>query len=126
MTNKFTSALNKLRCPICKAQIDMLERAGHGCAANSDHYQVSISPHDIAVTWEKVNFYTKKFKYSIIKTYEQANIHTEIFIREVDLEGRVIFTFDIKSYKTDINLFDFTNFNVEKAINRINTILVFQ
>lgn len=126
MINPFTSALNKLRCPICKAQIDMLDRAGYGCAANSDHYQVNISSHDIAVTWEKVNIYTKKHKYSIIKTYEQANIHTEIFIRDVDLEGRVIFTFDVKSYKTNVNMFDFTNFNSEKAINRINTILVFQ
>jgi hypothetical protein len=50
----------------------------------------------------------------------------EIKVSETDLEGRVIFSFKEKIFKSDIDAFDFSNFNIEKAINRIKTLFLFQ
>lgn len=128
MIDPFKSALNKLKCPLCKAQIDIIseKNGGYGCASNIDHYQVTLSYSDVAIIWERLSFYDKKHKYIIHKNYSDLKIKTEIFIYSVDLEGRQIFTFDTKTLSIDSDAFDFNNFVAENAINRINTMLVFQ
>ena len=51
---------------------------------------------------------------------------TEILILNTDQEKRVIFDYKEKTFITKLNIFDFQNFDVEKAINRIKTMLTFQ
>lgn len=120
--------LNSLRCPICKAQIDMaiMIRGYNYCCANDvDHYTLNLDFGEIKK--ERVNIYDKKHKYSIIKIYDNSGkIETIINIFETDLENRVIFSFKEKKISFDNDIFDFKNFKVDRALNRIKTIFVFQ
>jgi len=80
----------------------------------------------IKIDRECVNLYEENRKYSITKSYVDSHIITEIKVYETDLEHRVIFNFKEKKLVMNIDLFDFANFDQDKAINRIKTIFVFQ
>ena len=130
MGSNFRDLLNKLKCPICKAPIDLVYVRGYnyGCAVNYDHYIIFMVSGPLSwIEKEKVNLYDKKHQYSIIKNYTYLGFSSlEIKVNETDLEGRVIFSFEEKVFKSDIDAFDFSNFNSEKAINRIKTLFAFQ
>jgi hypothetical protein len=130
MGSNFRDLLNKLKCPICKAPIDLVyvRNYNYGCAIDHDHYIISMIGGPLSwIEKEKVNLYDKKHQYSIIKNYTYLGFSSlEIKVNETDLEGRVIFSFEEKVFKSDIDAFDFSNFNSEKAINRIKTLFAFQ
>lgn len=118
--------LNSLRCPLCNSQIDgRLHSIRFYCVSNSDHYNVWLK--DLKVKRETVNIYdfNKLLKYEISQSYFDSYNSTKVLLERIDAEGREIFTFDEISYTTNINLFDFRNFNPEKAVNKIKTFLVF-
>jgi hypothetical protein len=124
-TNK--EILNSLRCPICKAQVDGNNYSiRFYCVYVRDHYNIWLK--DGAVKRETVNIYdmSKLLKYEITQSYENNSTKTNILLENIDAEGREIFTFDEVSYKADIALFDFKNFNSEKALNKVKTFLVFR
>jgi len=124
--------LNSLRCPICDAQIDTtsyyVRDYNYGCATDVDHYVIYMILWEpvIRIASERVSIYDKNKKYSLIKSYDNGKTTTIIEIYETDLENRVIFSFKEKKLVMDKDLFDFANFNVDKALNRIKTVLVFQ
>lgn len=123
--------LNSLKCPICNSQIDTLFKVNnpiyrgfqYGCVFSYKHYAIKVYENYVpGIVEEIVNLYDKDHEYCILKT----KINTEIVISNLDPEGRVKFSFSIKKIVTELNLFDFQNFDYEKAINRIKTMLVFQ
>lgn len=121
--------LNNLKCPICKGPIDILSWKAHkpydfGCAYDVDHYKLKLN--DGYIAQECVGFYDKKHKYLITKTYKDLHLETKINIYDADPEGRVQFDFLQKIISPELDLFDFRNFSVERAINRLKTYLVFQ
>jgi hypothetical protein len=127
MLNK--KLLNSLKCPICRGPIDMLDWKSQkpydfGCAYNIDHYKLLLN--DGYITQEQVSFYDKTHKYIITKSYKDSFEKTLIHIYEADQEYRVQFDFLQKLISPEVSLFDFRNFNVEKALNRLKTYLVFQ
>lgn len=124
--------LNSLKCPICQCQIDMIDRkSGYGCVSNLDHYVISIMRNDFGIPQlfsEIVNIYDDKHKYRLTKKYDSApatSVKTEIMVFKVDAEGRVNFSFKNNAFTLDKELFDFSKFNVDKAINRIRTVFTF-
>ena len=123
--------LNSLKCPICKAPIDICSKRtmiyNYGCAINADHYSIYLVNWEpiVRIETETVNIYDKNHKYSISKLYNFGDISTVISVYETDLENRVIFSFKEKRLVLDNSLFDFNNFDKDKALNRIKTIFVF-
>lgn len=117
--------LNSLTCPICKAPIDIsFSKTYNYCRAmNYDHYTVIIN--DGILKNEKVHIYDDKYQYVIINHLIDNVVKTEIIINEIDQEGRVLFSFNEKRLDLDKRYFDFRNFNVNKAVNRIKTICLF-
>jgi len=131
MNKNLKQLLNSLKCPICQCQIDTLLNANNPiyrgfqycCVANHKHYAIKVYENYSAhIVEEIVHLYDQSHEYCILKT----KFNTEIAISDLDLEGRVRFSFVIKKFRTELDLFDFQNFNVDKAINRIKTVLVFQ
>lgn len=119
--------LNSLKCPICKAPIDILKHSkpwNFGCAYEMDHYKIRLN--DGYCSSEQTSIYDKTHKYVLVKEFKDLKLNTTIYIYNTDPEGRVGFSFIEKKVSTDLNLFDFRNFDKEKALNRIKTYLLFQ
>lgn len=119
--------LNNLKCPVCKAPIDILKYTkpwNFGCAYEFDHYRLRLN--DGYISAEQTSIYDISHKYVILKEYKDFQIKTTIHIYNADPEGRVGFSFVDKKVTTDIDLFDFKNFDSKKALNRIKTYLLFQ
>jgi len=123
--------LNSIKCPICNSQIDTLFKVnnpiykgfGYSCVVDYNHYAIKIiENYFVYISEEIVNLRDEKHNYCIL----QSKFDTEIAIEEIDEEGRIQFAFSIPKIKKDLSLFDFQNFNYEKAINRIKMMLVFQ
>ena len=127
--------LNTLKCPLCKARIDLLDwkdvsdgrKYNFCCSSNWEHYRnffVHWQP-VIYIEYETVVIYEGHRKYHLTQ-YDDNR--TEIFIYDVDAENRIIDDKDKKKpvFRYDKKLFDFSNTNQEKIINRVKTILVFQ
>lgn len=126
--------LNSLKCPICDAPIDMTDYKkmyNYGCVRDINHYLICIKDDNLIsvpfLSVESVNIYDNCRKYQLTQIYDQfsTNVKTEILVLEVDLEKRVQFNFKNNQLILDKKLFDFTNFNIDKAINRIKTVYTF-
>lgn len=125
--------LNNTKCPICKSQIDMIESksvsylCNFGCASNSDHYMLKLEDFfDLPkLTHEVLHIYDLKHKYKIIKLYFGPKIETVVKVYETDPEGREQFSFKEKKVEVDFDAFNFSNFNREKALNRIRNLFLF-
>ena len=129
--------LNSLKCPICQSQIDLLDwkdkRQGKhynfGCVNNWEHYRLFLVHWEpvLRVEYETVVVYEGRHKYEVSQS---ENNVTDIFIYNVDPEGRVIEQKDkpgpSSKFSYNKKLFDFSNTNREKVVNRVKTILVFQ
>ena len=121
--------LNNLKCPVCKSQIDITSQYNnYGCAIGIDHYRLKLEVDDpvVRIISETVKVYHGQHKYIIIKQYQNGDIQTKISVSKIDLEGRDIFSFKDKELIINKDYFDFTNFKLDKVINRIKTIFVFQ
>lgn len=116
--------LNSLSCPICKSSIDIIHgKPGYGCALSNDHYIISGLED---YTFETINIYDSKWKFQIIRTKSQNSIKTDIKMFEVDGEKRVKFSFKERKMSFDFDVFDLKTFDVNKALKRIRTLLVFR
>lgn len=82
------------------------------------------------IEYENIIIYEGRRKYDITQFYDPLNIagKTEILVFDVDAENRVVDNKDKKPSKFvyDKRLFDLSNTNREKILNRVQTILVFQ
>jgi len=123
--------LNSLKCPVCGGQIDIARVCGsnYGCVNNPYHYNLNIETGSVAIfsflTRERITLYDSKYRYDILRIHGES-IKTKIEIFDIDGERRVIFSFKDKFVEIDGDAFDFNNFNSDKALNRIKTILLFQ
>ena len=123
--------LNKLKCPICKSQIDLMDwsikysikKYNFCCVDNWEHYCLYLVHWEpiIRIDYEKVIVYEGRYKYEIMR----SDICTDIFTSRVDIEHNILQD-SPKLYSNAKRLFDFSNTNKEKLLNRIKTILVFQ
>lgn len=123
--------LNKLKCPICKGQLDLMDwkikysskKYNFCCVNNWQHYCLYLIHWDpvIKIEYEKVIVYEGRHKYEIIR----GDSYTDIFSSDVDIENNVL-NDSPRLYSNDKKLFDFSNTNKEKLLNRVKTILVFQ
>lgn len=131
MNPEIKKILNALKCPLCKAPIDLIEyssaRKGYnfGCAINVDHYAISLIYDPVMVAAECIHIHDAHHMYEIIK-HPYGKVRTTIKIFNTDAESRVIFSFKEKQLDMDIDAFNFDKLDLERAINRIKTIFLFQ
>lgn len=141
--------LNTIKCPICKSPVDLVDwkvrsdirKYNFCCSSNWEHYRLFFVHWEAIyyVEYENVVVYEGKHKYDISQFYnglgtsmtsmiQVPNQRTEIYLLDVDPENRVIDNTEKKAPKFSYNqkLFDFSQTNREKIINRVKTILVFQ
>lgn len=132
--------LNSIKCPICKSPVDLLDwkvksdtrKYNFCCAADWQHYRFFFIHWEPVhrIEYENVIVYEGRHKYEITQFYDLLNLDgkTEILIFDVDPENRVIDTKEKKApkFSYDKRLFDFSQTNREKIVNRVKTILVFQ
>lgn len=128
--------LDSLKCPICKSPIDFIDCRTYNnneyiCVLNPDHYEVFIN-YDAGYPLlgrEIVRIYDNNYKYILIKRYnvfDPTKTETEILIDKIDPEGRIEFKFKQKKIRfINKELFNFSDFEIEKSISRIKTILTF-
>lgn len=120
--------LNGFKCPICNSRIDISYMHNiYICSRDYTHYTVEIKLYDSPpkVLHEIVNVYDKKHKFIIIKDFYNEEPKFFIEVYDIDQEGRITFEFTIKKISLEEDCFDFKNFNVDKAINRIKTLFLF-
>lgn len=127
--NDFKKILNSLCCPICKGQIDQSHNLKfYHCVNDINHYLLSFT--GAIISFEKVQLfdYQNLIKYVIFKRININGLgyNFRINLNKIDAEGRFIHDFNDKNFTTSINIFDFQNFNLDKAINKIKTIMLFQ
>lgn len=125
--------LNSLKCPVCKGQVDLMDygnqtrnkKFNYCCVNNWEHYRLFFVHWEpvLRIEYEMVVLYEGRHQYSI---WQFENNSTSIFISEVDAENRVLENVDATQFVYNKKLFDFSQTNREKLINRAKTILVFQ
>jgi hypothetical protein len=114
-----------MKCPVCGGQIDGV--SSFHCAFSKRHYNVVIdtdsSPFRIIREYVRVN--DGKKQYYIIQTQSQ----TEIYIFQLNGDYEVVLPNKMepapKSIKFDKKLFEFSQTNREKLVNKVKTIIVF-
>ena len=136
--------LNSIKCPICKSQLDTLDGLSplyykydkmiknFSCCKDYEHYAIYLIYWELPVRicTETLILYEGKYQYKISQYHSPNNPTiddaTEITIKEVDSEHRLLDTYMNKTFNYNKLLFDFKNSDKEKIFNRIKTILVFQ
>lgn len=124
--------LNRLRCPVCGSQIDLLDwklpnterRYNFCCAADWEHYRLFFIHWEpvLRIEYETVVLYEGHKQYWI-NQYEDGK--AEIFLSKVDAENRLIDSPQTPIFVSNKKLFDFSHISREKMIHRIKTIIVF-
>jgi len=132
--------LNDLKCPLCGGQIDLFDFkiANHCigigtprltfnfcCANNWEHYHIWFPHWETTfkkIDYERIIVYTDSLQYCITQIHTNR---TYITISNVNLENRIIEGTE-KTLLFEQKMFDFSNTNREKILNRTKTILVFQ
>lgn len=131
--------LNSLKCPVCGGQIDLFEWAkpvskkgnNFGCVADPSHYGIFF------VHWEQpfrleqeiATVNVNGYQYEVIQHYWMGGLKVEIttiYIHPIDPEQRRIDGSKSKCVTFQKHLFNFSQTNKHKLINKIKTILVFQ
>ena len=124
--------LNSLRCPICSAQIDMIavraiDFSNFACVKDQYHYnfyyQYLRAPY--VIIQETVRLYDKDRLYEVFQSCD-GSLSTEITVKYIDKEFRVIDKKKVLNFRYDKKLFDFSKSNKDSILNRVKTILVFQ
>ncbi len=124
--------LNSLRCPICFGQIDMIEKRlidgnNFGCVNDNYHYNLFYQywKQPFGLIQEIVRIYDKDHLYEVMQSSD-GNLFTEILVKNVDKEYRVIDKKKILQFRYDKKLFDFSQSNKDSILKRIKTVLIFQ
>lgn len=126
------SILNKLQCPLCKGQIDGVYKSftkvqKFWCANVKNHYEITFVEDLIKTELINLYNYQELLNYEIVRDCDNNNtVSFTIRMRQIDAEGRIIFSFEDKVFTTSIDIFDFKNFNKDKALNKIKTVMLFQ
>lgn len=133
--------LNSMRCPLCKAQIDIIEprpnpsyeswSSNFGCVADPEHYGIWFVHWEgppPRIVREMIVVNEGDHQYKVVQIVEQFTSSTTIKIYDIDAEQRVIYGrgHEVRTFQFNKHLFKFSNTNREKILNRIKTILVFQ
>jgi len=132
--------LNSLKCPICNSQIDILDwsisrsqidKYNFGCVDNYLHYRLWFTHWEIPYLIEKetVTIFNKDKQFEIKQYYYNNNFKvnkTEIYIRDIDQELRVLEHKKYKFLPVDYVLFDFSKSSESSILTRIKTLLYFQ
>ena len=132
--------LNSLKCPVCSGQIDLIgydsakqksKDVNFTCVYDPEHYAIWLVHWDapIRLEFERATVYEGRYQYQVTQQHYLAGFpinRTNITIREVDPEHRILDNNPTKLFTYQKHLFDFTKTNREKLVNRIKTILVFQ
>lgn len=114
-----------MRCPVCGGQIDGVSK--FHCAFSKQHYSVVIDNDNfpISITREYVRVNDGHKQYYIIQSANE----TEIYVFQLNGDYEIIPPDKTKpapkSIKFDKRLFNFSQINREKLLNRIKTIIVF-
>jgi hypothetical protein len=101
----------------------------YGCVTDLDHYLILVMSDELGNSTlydERVHIYSEKVKYQLSKKYDKLNIKTAINIFDIDAEKRVQFSFKKNVVLFEKDVFDFSNFKPEKAVQRIKTLLTFK
>lgn len=95
------------------------------CVYNESHYTAYVSDDTVLpfIYKEYVIVIDKDSQYEIIKHY---NDNTYVYVSKIDAVDRRIMEVPSLLFKSNEKLFDFSQTNREKIINRLRTILVFQ
>jgi hypothetical protein len=138
MNRQLKDFLNSLRCPLCQGQIDGFDWApvgayasNFGCATANNHYKLQITnvQESFQLNRETVEVCGVEFKYIINQTYFLKNKpvqFTNISVRDIDPEQRLIDKLKRKEISFDKIMFDFGKTNKEKLLSRIKTVIVFR
>lgn len=147
--NEVIALYGKARCPICKGSLsyDKMEYFkiigpdGHGdpnpwytavswCETDAEEYELKVDwqdPKSLSKSEESMTFYDEKKQYTIKASYlDEEVIWTQLTIIPLDECGSP----DEEGKKYDRLLdgkyFDFSKFDIDRYINRIKTIVVFE
>lgn len=124
MNKIIKNILNRLKCPICKSQIDIsaIYSQYYECLSNKFHYtlHIPIEFHQVD-SWEIVRFEFDNQLHTIINYFNIENID-EIKSCSINIYSEL----STNSIVLDHKMFDLNNFTIEKAAARIKTIFVFQ
>lgn len=135
MDKYIKSFLNKMRCPLCKSQLDIIEKYkfyNFACATDSIHYAICLDGNYVPTILlrEKVTLNYEHLQYILNQDYfNDGNVNSSIMTKKIDAEGRVL---DIsENIKTEIYTFkykiiDCQNTNQKKIISRLKTVLLLQ
>jgi hypothetical protein len=109
----FKNYLNSLKCPICGSQIEGIKEPFY-CVSDSEHYRMYLNDGlPYSASYELVVVCDDKSRrYAIVQ-----NDTTKIVVSDSSIKETITFSFKV---------FDFSNTNKEKILNRLKTILVFQ
>lgn len=133
--------LNSLKCPICQGQVDLLDwkdrsdgmKYNFCCSSNWEHYRLYFVHWELVprIEYETVIVYEGRYQYRISQFAPDKRFpseRTEIHTFEVDKENRIISSKDKKflpPISFEKKLFNFSQTNREKLMNRVKTIIVF-
>ena len=104
----------------------------YSCVKDWEHYRINfyhLDLNDLKIEYETVVVYEGKRKYEVNQYYD---LRTEFWVFEVDPEHRLVEEKAIghivskPSFRFDKWLFDFSQTNYQKIVNKLKTILVFQ
>lgn len=126
--------LNNLKCPLCESQIDLYDFMGRNsksqsynfcCASNYYDYQMWFPHWDDPprINFDLVEVYEGRHKFKIAQSYLINQTIIEMW--KVDIEHNIKSNMS-KNFTYQQILFDYSNTNRDKIINRIKTILTFQ
>lgn len=125
MDKAIKQLLNSLKCPICSSQIDILQNyyTTFVCISNSDHYTITLHKNLALIETETLNFFDPHDYnriYQIYKFYKdngQLNFCTIIKYQMGEKNKGIKLAYDPINFKY---------FSIEKAINRIKNIFIYQ
>jgi len=115
---------NNLKCPICCYEINIHKNDStlYVCSNNHNHYVISLYEKFPLIKLESLNFFD-----SLFKTYYQIQ---KFYKENEELDNCIIWVMQpntlTKMVKLNFDPISFKEFAVEKTINRIKNILIFQ
>lgn len=129
MDKQLKQLLNSLRCPVCKAQIDIAGRGisrayNYCCSSRPQEYMLWIRERSPTPTivYDKIVVYDSSNKYIADQHYDDKTTVFDVW--NVDVEGNLT-DYSSKTVKLDYILFDYQKTDREGIIRRLKTVMVF-
>jgi hypothetical protein len=128
MDKQLKTLLNNLKCPVCKAQIDIAGRSissqyNYSCSGHPQEYVLFIdSQLSLPIRYDRVIIYDEHNKYIVVQVYGAQ--YTVLDVWKVDAEGNLT-DYNNKTVKLNYILFDYQKMDREKIVRRLKTVMVF-